>query len=96
MTLKKWILVALIAAVVVGFIASGGYLITLVKPQFEVGKDNIGKGGIVQSKALYPEVMSKIEQCLSDLGFKRLRSLDSPIKGGDGNSEFLMVAKKLG
>ena len=79
-----------------GFIASGGYLITLVKPQFEVGKDNIGKGGIVQSKALYPEVMSKIEQCLSDLGFKRLRSLDSPIKGGDGNSEFLMVAKKLG
>jgi len=72
------------------FIQPKGTVIVLVKPQFEVGKENVGKNGIVKDKKLYPDVIEKIKR----LG--QLNNLDyidhcaSPILGGDGNQEFLM------
>lgn len=69
--------------------------IALVKPQFEVGKKNIGKGGIVKNKRLYPEVIEKIKEIgkLNHLNY--VTHTDSPILGGDGNQEFLMHLKSF-
>ncbi len=69
--------------------------IALVKPQFEVGKKNIGKGGIVKNKRLYPEVIEKIKEVgkLNHLNY--VTHIDSPILGGDGNQEFLMHLKSF-
>lgn len=75
-------------------IKQGGYLISLVKPQFEVGKEGIGKGGIVKDAALYQQVEHRIKQQVVSLGLITQAYIDSPIKGGDGNREFLLVAIK--
>ncbi|PIE25531.1 MAG: TlyA family rRNA (cytidine-2'-O)-methyltransferase [Neptuniibacter caesariensis] len=75
-------------------ILPNGYLITLVKPQFEVGKEGIGRGGIVRDSKLYPRVKEKITQCCNTLGLTPKHYLPSPIKGGDGNQEFLLIARK--
>jgi 23S rRNA (cytidine1920-2'-O)/16S rRNA (cytidine1409-2'-O)-methyltransferase len=73
---------------------TGGHLVSLVKPQFEVGKDGIGKGGIVKDPALYKTVETSIYQCCESLGLTIKSYIESPIKGGDGNREFLVWAVK--
>jgi len=75
-------------------IRPGGWLLTLVKPQFEVGPDHIGKGGIVRDPALYPSVRDAIEACCIEQGLQPLYWDESPIKGGDGNREFLLGARQ--
>lgn len=75
-------------------IAPEGYLISLVKPQFEVGKKGIGRGGIVRDETLYPQVKTDIIRCCEKLNLKIIDYFDSPIKGGDGNREFLLIAQK--
>ena len=67
--------------------------IALVKPQFEVGKKNVGKGGIVKNKRLYPEVIEKITEVGKLNHLTCVSHIDSPILGGDGNQEFLMYLK---
>lgn len=63
--------------------------ITLIKPQFEVGREKIGKGGIVSSEADQQEVIQRITQFASDLKLVRMGLVDSPIYGTEGNKEFL-------
>ncbi|MEM5535992.1 TlyA family RNA methyltransferase [Neptuniibacter pectenicola] len=75
-------------------IKENGYLISLVKPQFEVGKAGVGRGGIVRDERLYPQVKSNMSDCCADLGLTLCDYFESPIKGGDGNTEFLLIAKK--
>jgi 23S rRNA (cytidine1920-2'-O)/16S rRNA (cytidine1409-2'-O)-methyltransferase len=70
-----------------------GLLISLVKPQFEVGRSGIGKGGIVRDERLYAEVEATIRQHCESLGLRVQHYLPSPITGGDGNHEFLLIAK---
>lgn len=65
-------------------------LIALVKPQFEVGKGAVGKGGIVRDPKLHKEVLANMEQLARELGAELLGICDSPITGADGNREFLM------
>ena len=72
----------------------GGYLISLVKPQFEVGKAGIGRGGIVRDPSLYPKVEDTIKSHCAELGLNVRDYFESPIKGGDGNREFLIIAQK--
>lgn len=72
----------------------GAWLITLVKPQFEVGKAGIGSGGIVRDSSLYAGVERDVKRCVSELGMVVSDYLESPIKGGDGNREFLLIARK--
>ena len=76
------------------FLKPDAFVIALVKPQFEVGKKNVGKGGIVKDKKLYPQVIENIKKLgkLNNLTFIDLA--DSPILGGDGNKEFLIFFKK--
>lgn len=75
----------------VQFMKPGGYLISLVKPQFEVGPEGIGKGGMVKNSDLYLIVEEKIRKAVNSLGLTVLNYFESPIKGGDGNREFFIV-----
>lgn len=77
------------------FVEEGGEAAILVKPQFEVGKDNVGKGGIVKDKTLYPKVIENIQSLALTNQFEYINHIDSPILGGDGNREFLMHLRKL-
>ncbi len=71
-----------------------GFLLTLVKPQFEVGMTGLGKGGIVKDKALYAQVQMKISaECLK-AGFIVKDYFESPIEGKEGNREFFIFAQK--
>ena len=72
----------------------GADCLVLIKPQFEVGKENIGKGGIVKKKSLYPEVIEKIKKIGSLNNLIYQKHIESPILGGDGNQEFLMWLKR--
>lgn len=76
------------------FLKEDAFVIALVKPQFEVGKDNIAKGGIVKNKALYPEVIQQIIKSAEANNLSYEAHISSPILGGDGNEEFLMLLKK--
>ena len=70
-------------------------LIALVKPQFEVGRGNLGKGGIVRDEALRQQVLADVCTFIeSTPGWRVLSRIDSPIAGGDGNAEFLLHAVK--
>ncbi len=74
----------------------GGYLLSLVKPQFEVGREGLARGGIVKDERYYPLVQDKITHCLRELGWQVEKWFDSPIKGGDGNREFFVLARRCG
>lgn len=74
-------------------LAPDGWLVSLVKPQFELTRAQLGKGGIVRDAALYQQVRERIEQCLDAVGLQGCAWLDSPIEGGDGNREFLCLAR---
>lgn len=65
-------------------------VVALVKPQFEVGKGAVGKGGIVRDPKLHEEVLASMEHLAAELGAELLGICDSPITGADGNREFLM------
>ena len=76
------------------FAAPGAVLIALIKPQFEVGKGRVGKGGIVREPELHDEVRQRISSWLDDLpGWRVIGVTDSPIKGADGNREFLIAGQ---
>lgn len=68
-----------------------GILIALIKPQFEVGRERIGKGVVTDSN-LHNEILSRIESEATHLGFVVEGMIESPILGGDGNKEFLIYA----
>ena len=75
--------------------APGCRLIALIKPQFEVGPDRVGKGGIVRDPALHAEVCERISGWLDvQQGWRVLGLTDSPITGTDGNKEFLIAGRK--
>lgn len=77
------------------FLDEQAIVIALVKPQFEVGKENVGKGGIVKNQALYPEVIQRIIAIGAANHLKYAGHIESPILGGDGNKEFLMLLHKM-
>jgi 23S rRNA (cytidine1920-2'-O)/16S rRNA (cytidine1409-2'-O)-methyltransferase len=74
---------------------TGGHCIALVKPQFEVGRQNVGKGGIVRDEALQQESVDKIARTGQHLGLSYLSSVESPITGREGNREFFVLFEKL-
>ncbi len=86
----------LIYPALAGLLKTGAPLITLVKPQFEVGRENIGKNGIVKDKkgTLQQLVMLKIRLAAEENGFELLKTITSPIKGSKGNTEYLALLKK--
>jgi len=88
----SFISATLILPPLVPLLASPADLIVLVKPQFEVGKGQVGKGGIVRDPAQHREAIAKVSRTLLELGFSSLASMESPILGAEGNHEFLLRA----
>ena len=72
--------------------ADKAMLIALFKPQFEVGRENVGKGGIVTDKAATTRAEQVFLDWLAEQGWQVKGQADSPIKGGDGNAERLIFA----
>lgn len=75
------------------FLKENSQVVMLVKPQFEVGKEKIGRNGIVENEEYHNEAIKKIINFIKDLGYELLGVEDSPIKGNKGNKEFLMLIK---
>lgn len=74
----------------------GGDLIALVKPQFEVGPERVGKGGLVKDAVARADALAGVTAFLESEGWSVLATADSPIAGGDGNREHLLHAQKKG
>ncbi len=66
--------------------------VILVKPQFEVGRGNVGKGGIVRDPEGHHMAVEKVAGCIESLGWKVVETIPSPITGAEGNREFLLYA----
>src|SRR5262249_2136683 len=79
----------------VSLIKLGGTIVALIKPQFEVGKSDVGKGGIVTDAAKHEAVVDRIKSFAENLGSKVKGVVDSPILGQDGNREFLICMTLL-
>jgi 23S rRNA (cytidine1920-2'-O)/16S rRNA (cytidine1409-2'-O)-methyltransferase len=77
-----------------GFLKRGGELISLIKPQFEVGKGEVGKGGVVKDPALHQKVIERISGFSRGLGLKVLGVVESSLLGPKGNREFFIHLKK--
>jgi 23S rRNA (cytidine1920-2'-O)/16S rRNA (cytidine1409-2'-O)-methyltransferase len=72
------------------------WLVALIKPQFEVGKGRVGKGGVVRDPALHKMVCEDIARWLVDeQGWRLLGIIESPITGPKGNREFLIAARRV-
>lgn len=80
----------LIFPAVSGLLLHGGELVSLVKPQFEVGRGGVGKGGIVKSEAARRTAVERVREAALPFGWECLGVIDSPILGGDGNAEYLI------
>jgi len=72
----------------------GGQMVCLIKPQFEAGKDKVGKNGVVREPKIHEEVIRKIVDYADSIGFAVLHLEFSPIKGPEGNIEYLVHLKK--
>jgi 23S rRNA (cytidine1920-2'-O)/16S rRNA (cytidine1409-2'-O)-methyltransferase len=90
----SFISLTLIMSSVFKVLSSEGQVLTLVKPQFEVGPEGLGKGGLVKNSSLYAEVEKKIEECCQRLGGNLRQYFDSAIEGKDGNREFFAWIQK--
>ena len=71
-------------------LSGGGEVIALIKPQFEVGKGKVGKGGVVRSSAEHVRVIDEIKEAAMDVGFTTQEVTESPLLGPKGNKEFLI------
>jgi len=70
-----------------------GEAVILVKPQFEAGRENVGKGGIVRDPEAQQFAVHRVEDAVRELGGEALALIDSPILGMEGNREFLLRAR---
>ena len=87
------ILPAVMSTVIASRPSSGFELIVLVKPQFEVGRDHVGKGGIVRDPEAQQTAVQKVSAMVAELGGQEIEVVESPILGTEGNREFLLHAR---
>ncbi|HKB67682.1 MAG TPA: TlyA family RNA methyltransferase [Pyrinomonadaceae bacterium] len=79
---------------IVPLLQQAGRLITLIKPQFEVGRGEVGKGGIVRDPEKHARVIAEVNHAAQELGLQLEKVIESPIHGADGNVEFLALYEK--
>jgi 23S rRNA (cytidine1920-2'-O)/16S rRNA (cytidine1409-2'-O)-methyltransferase len=87
----SFISLAKVLPATVGLVKPGGRIIALIKPQFEVGKGEVGKGGIVRDSAAHERVIDAVRNTAGELGLTVVDLCESPITGADGNREFLIL-----
>lgn len=92
----SFVSLALIVPALKPFLAAGAEGVLLVKPQFEVGPDNVGSGGIVRDAAARERAVERIRQVSEQSGFTVAGTIASPVTGGDGNIEFLVYLRLIG
>ncbi|HRJ11620.1 MAG TPA: TlyA family RNA methyltransferase, partial [Alphaproteobacteria bacterium] len=91
----SFISLKLVLPAIMQLAAPNAWMVALIKPQFEVGKENIGKGGIVRDEILHQQTCADIAAwCANDMQWAVLGITDSPITGAEGNKEFLIAARK--
>ena len=88
----SFISVTLILPAVTQLLQPAGQMVILIKPQFEVGKGQVGKGGIVRQPELHRAACEKVERAVREIGFETA-IVESPIAGAEGNKEFLLYAR---
>ncbi|MBU0676139.1 MAG: TlyA family RNA methyltransferase [Proteobacteria bacterium] len=86
----SFISLELLLAPIKDLLKAGGIVLALIKPQFEVGRGQVGKGGVVRDQSLKEEAIRKIERFAVTLGFQSFGTIPSPILGPKGNQEFLL------
>lgn len=79
---------------VLPLLPADGEIVALIKPQFEVGRGRVGKGGVVRDPLLHQEVLARIRQSAGELGCRVLGITESPVLGPKGNREFLIHLRK--
>ncbi|QIG49520.1 TlyA family RNA methyltransferase [Nordella sp. HKS 07] len=79
-----------------GLATAGARLVALIKPQFEAGREAVGKDGIVKDETLRQRICDNISSWLEDQGWVRIGLIPSPLQGGSGNTEYLIAAEKTG
>jgi len=89
--LGRWIEPWYVAYAILGALASGSAVI-LIKPQFEVGRENIGKGGIVRDPEARKYAIERVRDCVLEQHGTSIEVIDSPIQGMEGNHEYLLRA----
>lgn len=90
----SFISLKIILPVLFVLLREGGEAVCLIKPQFEAGKENVGKKGVVRDPSVHTEVVKTVTQFAFETGFSVLHLSFSPIKGPEGNIEYLMHIKK--
>lgn len=83
-----------ILAAIVPLLKKAGRLVLLIKPQFEVGRGEVGKGGIVRDPQKQARVVEEVNDAAKDLGLAVRNVIESPLRGADGNLEFLALYEK--
>ncbi|GAA6526624.1 16S/23S rRNA (cytidine-2'-O)-methyltransferase TlyA [Intrasporangium sp. DVR] len=86
----SFISLTLVLPVLRPLVSDAGDLVVLVKPQFEVGRERLGRTGVVTSRLEHHRVLRAVHSTAGDLGLEVRRAAPSPIRGGDGNVEFLL------
>jgi len=89
----SFISVTKVLPVLPGVLEPDGEMVVLVKPQFEVGRGQVGKGGLVRDPALHQAACARVEKALAALGYKSAL-IPSPVLGMEGNQEFLLHATR--
>jgi 23S rRNA (cytidine1920-2'-O)/16S rRNA (cytidine1409-2'-O)-methyltransferase len=89
----SFISLTLVLPEVVQYLNESAPVLALVKPQFEVGREGLGKNGIVKNSALYVDVEAKIKRCCEASGLTVEDYFESSIEGSDGNREFFVYAR---
>jgi 23S rRNA (cytidine1920-2'-O)/16S rRNA (cytidine1409-2'-O)-methyltransferase len=79
---------------IVPLLKNNGLLVTLIKPQFEVGRSEVGKGGIVRDPEKHARVIDEVNRAAEQLGLMVRGVIESPVRGADGNVEFLALYEK--
>jgi 23S rRNA (cytidine1920-2'-O)/16S rRNA (cytidine1409-2'-O)-methyltransferase len=92
----SFISLRLVLPAVKALLRAGGQAILLVKPQFEVGKGEVGKGGVVRDDGKRLEALRSVEEAARGLGFEVLGHAESPIAGPAGNREWLLGLRWAG
>ena len=90
----SFISLKLVLPAVKDLLRPGGHAVLLVKPQFEVGKGEVGKGGVVREEAKRRAALESVQAAAVDLGFEVLGHAESPIEGPAGNREWLLALRR--
>jgi len=86
----SFISATLVLPAIAPLLAEGAEIVVLAKPQFEVGREQVGKGGVVRDPELHRATVEKVSAAIRAIGFARIEAMDSPILGAEGNREFLV------